>query len=124
MRSLRATFRGMKSSATPLSARAFFERRLHGFNKTDAHKATGLAYTAVHDASCDGPTRKVETLEKLMRWSFRALEEHGCYLSVAKTLGLNEEEELRTALARLARRRPRRSPQKRGGAGRKAAASP
>jgi len=102
----------MEPTATPMSAREFFEKQLLGFNKTDAHKATGLAYTAVHDASCDGPTRKIETLKKLMRWSFRALEEHGCYLSVARTLGLSEDVELHAALALIAKKRARKKPAK------------
>jgi len=75
-----------------------------GFSKMNAHKTTKLAYTAVHDASCAGTSRKLGTLLRLMRWSFKALEDHWCYLSVARTLGLNEDEELRNELAKVAAR--------------------
>ena len=72
---------------TPLTAREFFKGCLEGYSKTDAARGTGLAYTAVHDASCDGPSRKLKTLTRLMRWSFGAIEKHGCYLSATKRSG-------------------------------------
>jgi len=72
-----------------LSAREFFSRKLHGCSKTDAHRATGIAYSTIHDIATKpviGPRR--DTLEKLQAWSLEVGRAHGVYLSAMLTLGI------------------------------------
>ncbi len=71
--------------ATALTAREFFDKGIKGFSKTDAEKATGLSYSAIHDSTIDGVRPRPATLAKLQRWSLAAVAEHGVYLSGEKT---------------------------------------
>lgn len=58
---------------------------------TEAHHETKLSYSAISDVAhghTESPRR--DTIERLQRWSQGAIEEHGVYISAAKTLGLGE----------------------------------
>ena len=65
-----------------LSAVAFFARRLEDCSPHVAHLATGLSYTTVCDHA-HGVVKapRLETLERLQRWSVAAAaRRHGCYI--------------------------------------------
>ena len=56
--------------SNPLTAVEFFARRMSGCSLTDAHRATGIAYTTIHDlAHAHVGTPRIETLRKLEAWS-------------------------------------------------------
>jgi len=74
-----------------LTAREFFARELDGCSKTDAHRATGIAYSTIHDiAAKDGMQPRKDTLQRLQDWSLRAAALHGVYISALRTLGIEE----------------------------------
>ena len=78
--------------SNPLTAVEFFARRMSGCSITDAHRATGIAYTTIHDlAHAHVGTPRIETLRKLEAWSRAVGATHGVYLSASKTLGFDAE---------------------------------
>jgi len=77
-------------SMAGLTAHAFFARGLAGCSMSDAHLATGLAYSTVNDVAKQHheSAPRIDTLKRLERWSRDAGAQHGVYISAALTLGL------------------------------------
>jgi hypothetical protein len=82
-----------------LTAGEFFERRLPGFKMHDAHYATRLSYSAIHDCAKNKTSPRPQTAQRLQEWSLSAVSKHRVYISATKTLGLSEpgDEELAAA---------------------------
>lgn len=80
----------VKHKPTGLSAADFFARALPGFSKTDASKATPLAYSTIHEATRPDASTSAGTARALQAWSEAAIGAHGVYISAAKTMGLSE----------------------------------
>lgn len=51
-----------------LSARQFFARKIQGARMTDAHQATGVAYSTIHSIS-RGAGWQRDSIAALVRWS-------------------------------------------------------
>lgn len=78
----------MESPTTAgLSAREFFSRKIDGARISDAHVATGVAYSTIHSiASGEGWQR--DTMSKLVAWSFAcpAAQAAGVHISADASL--------------------------------------
>lgn len=78
----------MESPTTAgLSAREFFSRKIDGARISDAHLATGVAYSTIHSiASGEGWQR--DTMSKLVAWSLAcpAAQSAGVHISADASL--------------------------------------
>lgn len=81
-----------RKSGRPLTVKEFFDLKLPGCSLTDAFRATGIAYSTIHDLSKEKVSSpRKHTLAALETWSKKAAKEHGVFISEARTRGLATE---------------------------------
>lgn len=78
-----------------MSAAEFFALKLPGCSLSDAHRATGISYTTIHDlAHSRTGTPRRETVLRLEEWSKVAGVTHAVFISAPKTMGFEPGNEV------------------------------